>query len=515
MALQLQCEQPTTLVWTPPDGAGEPSAFDIMWSHLEPVFDRDGLTGIGMEEAVLRTRTYLVRMQALPYARGANLIDTPAIPVTPTYTLVDNGSALSGSGFSWALDTLGRTTSATGEYVMSVVSGRIRHAQGTLHSTFERTSLRTGFSLSAGRYVAVDIAVSNIVVTIVEADNGGSPLVATQDLGGGLIRYFFDASWWGTSITTFLRVTVKGSVPATGSASYFEIDQVQLADSLPFIGTARQRPMSLVPGGSVRTNGSIHVTHATASLGKTIVYTHPSSTGYLPPLSPWRFSSGTVTTDSTLLSGSKITLNVPCDYRVPVSALPRGRVELWAWLYDNTTETRRVYWAVDSWMNGVQVSPTDPLRYIDLPLSPTWTLVCLAAATMPNTDIGPAGYVRVSIDTGATNVQVDEAYLFATDEGSLTVVDCGTGTASAGGPSKHLWIDAPTPDVPMGAVYRGHSSDRSDAFHAGSSTYATTWGLHEFDPRGASVFVATQGTTDAATSLQHYRRYNTFVTRED
>ena len=512
MALQLQAEQPTLLTWTPPDGAGEPSVFDIVWSHIEPVYDRDGLTGLGMEETVLRSRTYVVRMQALPYARGENLITTPALAVTPTYTLVDNGSALSGAGYDWAVIP-GHTT--LGSYTVTSTSGRIRNTNTPPSSAYSSSFERTGvIDLTPGRYVALDMAFTNLTGTTVKMDNGVSPMVAIQDLGGGLTRYFFDASWWGAQIP-HLRISVTGNIPTTGSAAYAEIDQVQLANSIPFIGTARQRATSLVPKGSVRTQGSIHVTHASNALGKVIVYTHPSGTGYLPPLRQWRTSGNTVTTDATMNSGAREPIGPGSTvFRVPVPVLPTGRVELWAWLrVTSSSLTRAPAYAVRSVVNGVTLATSGGNFSIVFNALNTWQLFNLGALTSPPIAMGPSGFVQIDLNENSGQVDIDEAYLFATDLGDLTVVDCGTGSPSAGGPSKHLWIDAPTPDVPMGAIYRGHSDDRSDAFHAAPN--ADTWGDHAFDPKGTNVFVVTSNTTDAATSLEHSRRYHTFVVRED
>lgn len=115
MALQKQCEQPTELVWTPPDGVGEPSVFDIVWSHLEPVYDLPRLPGLGMEQVVTRSQTYLVRMQALPHARTRDRVATEAteVVVTPTYTLIDDGSSLTG----WS--------EVGGDGSLSIVSGMV------------------------------------------------------------------------------------------------------------------------------------------------------------------------------------------------------------------------------------------------------------------------------------------------------------------------------------------------------------------------------------------------------
>jgi hypothetical protein len=502
-ALQLQCEQPTTLTWTPPDGAGEPSVFDIMWSHLEPVFETDGLTGLGMEEAVVGTRTYLVRMQALPYARAQSQVVVTSLPAgtTATETVVDSGSSTTG----WA----------AGSGTLAVTSGAVVNT--TAVKTIHQYLIRSGtISLATARYVAVTWASSATGLKAVEVTLAGVdtklPQVSRVAATGAFFTSFYRLPD-GLASTTSLTVTFQ----PRGLVGTFSIDKVSTWTDLPTTGTARQKTTTLIPGGSVRTNGSIQVAHATSALGTVIVYSQKSDGGYLPPLSRWFAAGTTPTTDVTRMSGSYASIATAKDYRVPVTALPRGRVELWAWVRSSVSTEFGFYWAVDTWINNVGIGIGTYARTpLTLPAN-TWKLVCFGESNVPNVDIGPAGYVRVSVqrdalDSGVT-VEVDETYLFATDEGRLTIVDCGTGTPSAGGPSNRLWIDAPSPDQPQGAIWRGNADDRSDAWHAGHLAEPWSPDGHELDPAGANFFVATSNASDALTSAQCYPRFNTFVSR--
>jgi hypothetical protein len=66
-------------------------------------------------------------------------------------------------------------------------------------------------------------------------------------------------------------------------------------------------------------------------------------------------------------------------------------------------------------------------------------------------------------------------------------------------------------DQPNGGLFRCNAADRSDARHAGS--VALPWHDHDFDPAGTNVFVATQNTVDAETSLEHFKRFHSHVAR--
>lgn len=486
-ALIRECEkQRSTLLVDPGDDYAVPSVFDTFRVQATLQYDPD------LEQA--NYRRYTLTIPAQPYARGEELVVTPAAETASETVLADGSSA---SGWSTDLDGTPPTVSA----------GTLVSPSADVAQIF--TSTGSTEDLSAGGYLAVtwqaSAPVSSFNVGIgIELD---LPHATIATSGGWTTTYVKIPS--GVTLARVFFVA-NFTNPATGTLT---IDQVSIWTALPFIGTARQKALSLVPGGSVRTQGSIHVTHASSALGKTIVYTHPSGTGYLPPLRQWRTSGNTVTADSTLLSGSREPIGPSSTiFRVPVPVLPVGRVEIWAWLRVTTGSlTRAPAYAIRSIVNDVTLAASGGNFTTVFTALNTWQLFCLGALTSPPIGMGSAGFVQIDLNENSGAVEIDEAYLFATDEGGLTVVDCGTGTASSGGPSNHLWIDAPSVVLDSGAVYRGYAADRSDAFHAGSSAYSDTWGVHNFDPEGTSVFVATQGTTDAATSLEHYQRFHTHV----
>ena len=497
-ALQLECERPNTLTWVPPDGAGERSVFDVVWSSLEFAFDD--------VQELLRRRVYLVRLQTLPHARTEALVVTPA-QGTATETLIDDGSSVTG----WSVVTGESVVSTAGAIVLTTnvppTSGFSAHA---VAGQVRRTGV---VSLTTARYIKVIWTTSDPPTAGLFAYVDGVLLTEAQRAtSGGFTESFFALPPGVISAATIDLLVNWTNVTVAQTLS---IDNVSQWTGLPFIGTARQKAMSLIPGGSVTADGSLTVEHASNALGKAIVFTHPSGTGYLPPLRVWRFSGTAPTSDSSTLSGSRNPIVTPSVYQVPVSAAPRGRTELWAWLRNPNAVNIRIDSAVVSVMNSFAVGASQTGQVDVAFAANTWQLVLLGVFTLPPSDLGPSGSVQVQIARGTTaeTPEVDEAYLFATDLGRLTVVDCGTGSPVAGGPSNRLWIDAPSSDQPQGGVWRGNAADRSDAWHAGSA--AAVWEVHTFDPLGTSVFVATQDTIDAPTSLEHYKRFHTHVARDD
>jgi hypothetical protein len=338
--------------------------------------------------------------------------------------------------------------------------------------------------------------------------NSAALLVGVSDLGSGLKRFFYLIPETVTSVAT-LTVWVGGNAVTAGDT--VAIDKVSRWAALPFIGTARQKVLALIPGGSVRTQGSIKVAHATDSLGRVIVYTYPAGSGYQPPLRPWLIASDAVSSDSTLLSGEKNFLDALTAFRIPMAAAPTGRVELWAWLMSTTTRTININADMYACFGATPIGEVQTTGAVSIDLEANvWKLAPIGAFVSPPTQVGATGSIQIDLDAAETSVSLDEAYLFATDEGRLTVVDCGSAPAS-----NRLWIDAPSLDVPMGAIYRGVSEDRSDSWHAGTGDLTDCWQVHDFEPTGTSVFVATQNAEDAETSLEHYRRFHTHVAREE
>lgn len=490
-ALIAECDKPrNTLTIDPGDGVALPAVFDIFRVQARLQYDDT------LEQATYRR--YELTIPARPYPRGADLVVTPAAG-TATETVLDSCSATT----NWTT-TGGATPTLDSGTLVSATAAPARLD-------------RAGLDLTGVTYLAVTWQTSSPAVSfeVTTGFFGGMPIVSTSTSGAWTTSFVKVPA--GTAVVTLsLFASFQPGFFGTTTTGTLTVDKVSAWTSLPSIGTARQKALSLIPGGAVPTTGSIQVAHDTDALGKVVVHTHPSGTGYLPPLRPWLVSSPTVTTDSSLVSGARNLVDngtTVTTYRIPVSALPKGRAEVWAWVRSVTgSGDYSLDWAIASYMGSASLTYSLAVADLGTLTLNQWALVPIGVAVMPPIDIGPAGFVEVHLGEpgGPTNnLEVDEAYLFATDDGSLTVVDCGTGTAESGGPSNRLWIDAPSPERPNGAIFRGFAEDRSDAFHAGP--YVKAPGLHDFAPAGMNVFVATPGALDADTSLEHYRRYHTHV----
>ncbi|MBA3783306.1 MAG: hypothetical protein H0X12_15825, partial [Nocardioides sp.] len=464
-------------------------------ADLKPEYDDE------REQALFRI--YTLTFQAHPWPRSATKIITPAV-ATASATVVNNGSS-----------TTGWTAPNTASPVVSVVSGAVQVAYDgdAIGGGYDGARLRLTSTVDTDpdHYVGVDWKSSVPAYQFFLVD--GASLTEVRREPGATAGY--TRSWYSVAAnsgTTLELQTVHQ--PATGTPT-LSIDQILKSATLPNTGTGRQLSRTINPGGSVPTEGDVIVQHPTSGLGQTIVFTHPSGGGYSPPLRQWRFSSDTVTPDASVVSGNTNQLTGGNEYRVPVSAIPDGDVQLWARLYSSAAGTVQIFWAADSWMGGVQVGDTQGGVFptaVTWATAATWQIVFLGRFALPAAKVGPAGFHRIALqrDTNATaSVYVDDAWLFAMDKGRLTVVDAGSGTPTVGTVANRLRITAPSLEEPHGGIALANASDWSDSYTPPTPRVLCDQVGHRFDPDGSNVLVVTPGALDASVSLEHFRKWHT------
>lgn len=496
--LVAECDKErNTLTFTPGDAFGPATVFDTFRVQATLVRNDDE------EQAFVRR--WSLTIAAAPAGRSAALTVTAAQPATPTYTLVDNGSSATG----WSGTASGATVTGP-----TVVSGRVTLTVATGGTKATLNLIRTGsVNYSTAAFVAVDVASTAALSgtyfvvgsTTPGPGGGGTGLLAAGqiDLGGGLTRIFYTVPP-GTGTQSGFYLQAGGSWAVGGTLA---IDQVQTSDSMPFFGSAKQRVAALVPGGSVRTQGSIAVEHASSALGSTLVFTYPAGLGWVPPLRQWLTSSSTVSADATAVSGSSQPLTATSVYRVPASIQPTGSYIVMARMKVGSAATVVIHFDAYTYIGSTAVGLYS--NSASIPLTTAYQMITLGRVTLPSTKVGPAGFAQLSIyRDGGSTVTLDEVYLFH-ESGDLTFVEAGTASPSAGGDSNRLWLDAPSLDTPQGGVWLGFAADRSDSRHAGPATMARPPYGHNLLPAGMNVFTVTSNADSAAVSSTHYRRWHT------
>lgn len=475
-----------TLTFDPGDGYAPVTVFETFRAELSfvrsDIAEAQGL------------RRYDVTMKAYPHARSADLVETVAIATVPTPTVV---------------------TINAGDAVTGWVGYGALSDQGTYLQVFD-----AAHQVAAAIYTPaapVNLTATPIVSLVVWAA-ASTPVLSVNSVPGTLIgtgstgnvgqsRYYFQFPP-GTTATTFGISTIAGT-------PLLKFNSLQRTDSLPALGTTRQKARVVAVEGSARTQGSLAVEHATSALGSTLVYTWPSlAPDYAPALRPRRASGGTTTADSALISGARDLLDTALVYDVPVSALIAGTHLLMARLKSDTVSEQSVTYTAQlrQGSNNVGAATTGAVP-VPFGSTGTWRNVVLARLMLPPTDVpaGSTAVVRITIvatNAAASNIDLDEAWLFNTSVGDLSWVECGTAAPSAGGSSNRLWLNAATTDVPRPTIYRGFAADQSDAAYP-AATEVLSFGTHRFEPPLMNVFTVTSNALDAAVTLEHYPRWQT------
>jgi hypothetical protein len=495
-ALAAEARRPgyNTLTWTPHELLAARSVFDVVYGVVQFSFD-------DLSELQLKRR-FTATLTCLPFPRADTEVVATAIPVPPaepTTVNVDDGT----SAADWT--TQGGTSTASGGAILNT---------------------RTGDGLTVIRAETLDISTLKYLVV---------------DWTGGALRVLLSGPTDpGTPLYPALTLVSQGPSPVTGytrstyaipddqdstAAIWFlltrttpdtnltlAVANIDLTDTPPTsTGTRRQLFRTLPVAGSVRTQGRLEVAHETDGLGQVLVYVYTNDgSGYLPQLRQFYASGGTVTSDGSLVSGGSNVLDHEVEYQIPARTLPGGSGRLYARLKGAEAETVDLTVTAYTTLDGTDLPGTQAVT-ATVTVTTDWQILDLCGLELPP-NAGPASstgdaVVRLTIvDPDGNGVELDEAWVFSEDVGALTLVECGTGTGAAGGPSNRVWLDPATvTNDGQPAVYIGHSADRSDAFNPGQNLEG--WTPPTFEPENANVLTVTTGAEDAATTLYHYPRW--------
>lgn len=500
-ALAKLAGKPTTLTWTPPEGAvlASPTVFEVWTWHLEPEFD----TSREMRLA----RMYGVRITAKPWARSLNLTSAAAITVPGSPTTV-------------SIDTCASTTGWTGTPDPPTTSGGAvleSHTGGSGTRSLTRTGAVTGFGTTP--YLMLDMKLTGPILS-------SSIVVQIDGVALSKVAQVGTLSYWQvvapTTGFTVLKVTATFDV-THGGPIVLSIADVSRTDTIGGIGSRKQLSRTLAVGGSVKTSGSIQIASPSATaLGNCLVYTcADDGSGYSPPLRQYRTSGGTVTVDATCVSGNHETFVsaggsvATIVYTIPAAQLPEGTyVLLGRFLFGATASTMTVTttakasgYAVVQTVVGTVTNPTAVA-------ATQWGI--LGVLSLPAQSMPPESQVATLVTvlataTASATVTLDELYLLDISHGDFSLVYTGLG-----GPAfTQLWLDAPDADPAKNrpAVYTGTLADRSDAsFPAPNgllNTQIKAIGDHDLDPDGAILFTVTDGVDNAVVTGSFYHRWHT------
>lgn len=514
--LAAQIGRRNQLVWTPPDELGPPAVYTVVMSSLSFDFNDWGALKPGTVG-----RRYQVTLTCKPFVNSINKTIVEAIgsgelpPVEDTH-LVDDCSATfppGPSGGGW--EVVDSVTQIWGTGFIRVQQDAQNTSDGIQHVGVRRVGV---IDVSTSPYLMIDITpgVSSSIAgtpTLLVSGGLGSPRPAigtgpSPDVPGA-VRCWFDVS----AVTAISSFTLFVPVYAAPYLTHrFNVNRVERTNLPPFVGTGRQQFRTLTIPGSARTEGSLQIWHDTSSLGLVAAYSNVADgSGYQPPCRRHRNPGfgGTVESDTSTASGSLSPLNAatPETYDIPATAVPEGTYAPMARLkadvagYYNVTITASL------------LVGTNPLGTVTVTksvnLATGWRLIPLGALPLPPVAVPPGTDTKVRVQLSAAGaVDVDDLYLFNLTVGALTLVDCGTGAPSAGGPANRLWIDTATLDRTYPTMWVGTEADGSDKHHVSGVDTVRSEQPHRWPPGEINLFTLTDNALFAAAQLEFYESWH-------
>jgi hypothetical protein len=323
-------------------------------------------------------------------------------------------------------------------------------------------------------------------------------------------------------VTSFSKLQVVASYtvsPGTHPTLQLLVNDVSKSTAIGGTGTTKQLARSLSVGGSVPTSGSIAISSPSSiALGNTLVYTTPDTgSGFIPALRTYRVSGGTLTPDATCVSGfreSFISTGASAGqptYTIPAGLLTEGSYVVMARILftGDTTATLRAHASIGSYERQTTIGT------VNVPFAGP-VFVVIGVVHLPIQGVPPESQLPMVLevtgtsDDGGTH-DLDDVYLFDLTHGSLTWVADGVPSFS------QLWIDSPDVDPLKNrpAIYIGNQSDRSDAASPPAPGLLTpdihSFGDHDLDPGGISLFTITDKVSNATVTASFYKRWGTYA----
>ncbi|MCD4535638.1 hypothetical protein LRP67_16215 [Nocardioides sp. cx-169] len=508
-----------TLTWLPADSFASPIVFDVIWSRFDYTYD-------DLDEALRQKRTFVITLNCAPFGRDDEETEVQAVatgesPPAPVTDTVDACTSAAG----WQLTSFPSAGAVGFNSVVgpTATDGGVR---GTLNAYDSGNSnprpdlwvslTRTGLSadMTATPYLLVTVRryFTRFPFLRYEFRVNGS---LVQPLAASGLVFYLDLT--GIVTVTSLEVRAVHAYRHGGDALGYmtlSVDDITRTNVAPFIGTRRMQFRKFVVGGSAPTEASLQLAHESSSLGDVRIYTMPArNSGYQPPLRQYRTDGATPTPDTNTASGGRSMLNggTPETYDVPAHSLIAGTHLLEA-ILRGTIGPKAVNYSISTLVGDTEHGVVSGIALFALQ-STDWQIVPLASLPLPPVALPAGSTAKVRIELSSpTAVEIDDAFIYNTDEGRLTGVICGTESPTTGGSSSRVWVDAPRLDWPNPAIWLGTLADRSDARHAIAGGPAEggevpAQGTHIFEPGEVNLFTLSTKAPDVAASLRYFRRY--------
>lgn len=527
--LNLQLTRRNTLAWTPADGFGPTTVFEVETSNMDWLFDDTAEA----EGKTLLRRTFRLRLVCLPFPRSADVTLIGGQYVSES--LVVDDDCESATGWSMA----GQNVSGTAAFTVDSTAGNFATGTGSVKmvitpnkygggvsvpfgnsATYQTGASKAGLSISAaaGGYLSFRVRVDS-PWTLDAANAGRYAEVTTSNLGrfqasavaasvddAGFIRFSLpmDASW-GTVTALhlpFLSTYFGAPAGAQPANPVFRFDSIGHSAQ----SSSPQGAQTVEIGGSARSEAAITVSGA-QGLGDVLVYTTPADRLFRPDLR--RFNkTGNLQADAKSISGQAVRLSTQATFEAPATMFTPGAHAILMYARNGagsgttisaTTITAQLF------SGGVAVGPVETItKGAQSVPDYEYHAFSMDVLNLPTTVVGDnsTAVVRFTVNGGG-DTNLDELLAFPLQDSALTWVNCGHGTTSASVAS-HLWIDAPAPTNPNPRILVGTNENRTDA----RAVVPKSRGRHLMTPGEMLIYVLTglSGAPEVLTA--YYKRWH-------
>lgn len=502
----------TTLEWSPPDGFGPTTVFDVQTSSLQFLWNDD-------DELTL-SRFYGLTITALPFGRSVDPVVDDALTGTGVPAAqVDACDSLTG----WTAKDYTLRNDKTADLSLSTATKKqgtasIKGVPDYFYSAGAQTNeaeinfyrtFAAPVDFSSTPYLSVQVwakGTNNGVTVTAYADGVKLARLTSVPDSDGWVRHWFICT---DSSVSELRFRCSATLDWWPSFDGFYLDDVQRQGDPPTTGSGKQSMRSIDVSGSVRTPGSLEIV-GTGALSDVLVWTgEDDGRAFRPDLRVFRdpATGNTPQTDANAITGTSLSLSTSTQFNLPAGAYRPGAYALIARAYSSNQAGNTITATAWTMVNGATIGAFQAVTSGTQWKSTNYQVGHVGVLHLPPTTVpgGSSGTIRITMSQGSgAQVYLDELWLFPLD-GALTMLRGVLGS--------RVWIDSPSADQPLGGLWVGTAEGRADAYHAGH--LAGSLGSHEFQPPRTKVFVVTSGSggVNPAVRLEHHPRWHTNAAR--
>lgn len=340
---------------------------------------------------------------------------------------------------------------------------------------------------------------------------GTSPAVLSYGSDGSFKAYF--RATMATTMTSVCLSLHSMGDSASSTSVTMSVTQVDLATSIPPIGTGRQGKFTLDVQGTMPAEASLQVANTGGVGTNVLIYTGPENPNFVPALSPSLVAAGTA--DGATISNKKFTIPTTTPSAETWKVSHVGLVESTYALFAKLTATGLTSGSAYTFSTFQHTSPDNGTGYYGESATSTGKIIASGTTYSGVAQIGTLRLPTVNLDNKTTGVEglklwvsagswtLDEAWLFDMVNGSLSQLALPSTTYP------NVTVRAASPDQPQ----QRYVVDYGDGSVRDLGRSVQVWGNHRLDPAsGCDVFAICDAASPAlSVSASYFPRWDMFA----